>query len=166
MFVDFKSLDPSSKVWIYSSNQSLNKKQCAEMSSELKNFVQNWKRHGEDLRASFKIEYDCFIVLAVDERFNEISGCSIDASVNLIKKFEEQYGIDLTNKMNVPFKNGDDINIVPYSTFQQFVSAGKILPETVVFNNMITNKRDFDTSWEVPASQSWHNRFFNLSKAK
>ena len=34
-----------------------------------------------------------FIVIAVDENFNEVSGCSIDASVNLIKQFEQNYAV-------------------------------------------------------------------------
>jgi hypothetical protein len=30
---------------------------------------------------------------------------------------------------------------------------------TIVFNNLVENKEEFETHWEVPASDSWHSRF-------
>ena len=84
--------------------------------------------------------------------------------MNLIKGFEKRFNIDLTNKLNIPFRIGDDINVVSYASFQNFVKQEKISPETIVFNNMITRKEDYDLNWEVPAIESWHKRFFDLSK--
>ena len=31
---------------------------------------------------------------------------------------------------------------------------------TIVFNNLVTNISELNENWEVPASESWHNRFF------
>jgi len=32
---------------------------------------------------------------------------------------------------------------------------------TIVFNNLVNNKGEYLSDWEVPASDSWHNRFLN-----
>jgi len=32
--------------------------------------------------------------------------------------------------------------------------------KTIVFNNLVLNKKELETLWEVPASDSWHERFF------
>ena len=45
------------------------------------------------------------------------------------------------------------------SLFKEFVKENKVNTDTVVFNNMITTKGDFESKWEVPANQSWHKRF-------
>ena len=30
---------------------------------------------------------------------------------------------------------------------------------TVVFNNLVTTKAEYENYWEVPASESWHGQF-------
>ncbi len=160
MYVDFESLADSSSIWIYQSNRELSKQEVDEIKSKIEGFIGNWQRHGDDLRASYQIKYNQFIVIAVDEQYNGISGCSIDASTNLIKQFEDQYKIDLFNKMNTAFKSGEHINVVSLPDFQKYINEQKIDSETVVFNNMIRTKKEFGDSWEVPAAQSWHSRYF------
>ena len=105
------------------------------------------------------MKYNQFLVLAVDESFNDISGCSIDSSVRFIQQLEKELQLDLMNKMNVTFKDGDHINLVKMSDFQQYAKDKKVTSETIVFNNMVGTKEDFESNWEVPAKQSWHKRF-------
>ncbi|SFS74570.1 ABC transporter ATPase [Lutibacter maritimus] len=159
MFVDFESLDNSARIWVYQSNREFSANEMVIIKTKVENFLQNWVRHGDDLKASYTIVYNQFIVLAVDENFNNVSGCSIDASVNLIKQLEKEFSIDLTNKLNISFKDNDNINVVTLADFQKFAKQEKITPKTIVFNNMVTTKGDFNLKWEVEAKDSWHQRF-------
>lgn len=161
MFVDFDSLKNSSRVWVYQANREFSDNEEEEITSKIKSFISTWKVHGKDLKASYQIKYNQFIIIAVDEDFNEVSGCSIDASVNLILKLEQSLKLDLTNKLNVSFKDDDNINVVSLLDFKNFVKQQKITENTVVFNNMVATKGDFESKWEVPAISSWHKRFFN-----
>ena len=163
MLVNFDSLEGSSKIWIYQSNREFSEKEVAEISHSLENFIGSWKRHGDDLKASYQIKYNQFIVLAVDEIYNEVSGCSIDASVNLMKQFEQKFAVDLTNKLNISFKDNHNINVVSMADFQNYAKQQKITSNTVVFNNMVTNKADFEQNWEVTADKSWHKRFLSIN---
>ena len=95
----------------------------------------------------------------MDESFNYVSGCSIDSSVRFIQQLENELQLDLMDKMNITFKDGENINLVKLKDFQVFAKAKKINSETIVFNNMVNTKKDFEENWEVPAKQSWHNRF-------
>lgn len=160
MFVNFESLADSSKVWIYQSNREFTANEVEEISEILRAFVDSWKRHGKDLKASYLIMYNQFIILAVDESYNDISGCSIDASANMFKKMEAKYNVDMFNKLNTAFKNGEHVNIVSLSDFQKYVKEGKINNKTTVFNNMITTKKELASAWEIPAEESWHSRYF------
>lgn len=163
MLVNFDSLKDTSKIWIYQSNRTFSEVEVAEISHNLDSFIGTWKRHGEDLKASYQIKYNQFIVIAVDENYNEVSGCSIDASVNLIKQFEKKFSVDLTNKLNISFKDNNNINVVSLADFQNYAKQQKITSNTVVFNNMITNKADFEEHWEVTADKSWHKRFLVMN---
>ncbi len=160
MFVNFESLADSSKVWIYQSSREFTANEVDEISEVLRQFVDTWKRHGEGLKASYEIRYNQFVILAVDESYNGISGCSIDASTNLFKNIEEKYNVDMFNKLNTAFKNGEHINIVTLSDFQKYVKDNKINNKTIVFNNMITTKIELENGWELAAEDSWHSRYF------
>lgn len=159
MFIPFKQLPNNSRIWIYQSDKEFAKEQINFISEKAKDFIEQWTRHGKDLKGSFTIKYDQFLVLAVDENFNNVSGCSIDASVHFVKELERELEVDLLNKMNISFRDGNHINISPMSSFKEYVKDGKITSETIVFNNMITTKEEFETQWEVPVKQSWHQKF-------
>jgi len=161
MLVEFNTLPDSSRVWVYQADREFSSSEVDQITQQLITFVNNWKRHGEDLKASFQIKYNQFIILAVDEDYNDVSGCSIDASVHIIKQLQQQFEVDLLNKMNVTFKDGDNINTVSLKEFKAYVKQDKIKPYTVVFNNMVTSKADLMSAWEVEANKSWHSKFLN-----
>jgi len=159
MLVKFEDLDDAARVWVYQSNREFSENEVKEISLKIESFISSWQRHGDDLKASYTIKYNQFIVIAVDENYNEVSGCSIDASMNLIKQLEKEFDADLTNKLNISFKDNSNINVVSMADFQKYAKQGKITSNTVVFNNMITTKNDFENNWEVTADKSWHKRF-------
>ena len=43
--------------------------------------------------------------------------------------------------------------------FQKYAKLRKITADTIVFNNMVTSKGEFENNWEVTADKSWHKRF-------
>lgn len=161
MYVDFDILNDNSRIWIYQSSREFNEEEIDAIRVKMTDFVNDWTRHGDDLKASFEIRYNHFIILAVDESFNQVSGCSIDASTHVFKQFEKDFHIELLNKLNTAFKFGDHINVVSLADFQRFVKEDKIHADTIVFNNMVQKKSDLESQWEVPANKSWHNRYFN-----
>jgi hypothetical protein len=129
------------------------------IASKAEDFINQWTRHGDDLKGSFTFKYKQFLVLAVDESFNNVSGCSIDSSVRFVQALEKEFQLDLMNKMNITFKDNDIINLAKLSDFQRFVNERKVTSETIVFNNLVNTKEDFENNWEVPARESWHKRF-------
>jgi hypothetical protein len=159
MFTEYKNLPNNSRVWIYQSDREFTNKEIEFASVKAEEFINSWTRHGDNLKGSFTIKYNQFLVLAVDESFNNVSGCSIDSSVRFIQELEKELKLDLMDKMNVTFKHGEDINLVKLPDFQQFAKDKKITSETIVFNNMVDTKEDFENNWEVPAKESWHKRF-------
>ncbi|MDG1528190.1 MAG: ABC transporter ATPase [Polaribacter sp.] len=161
MFTAYKNLPNNSRVWMYQSDRVFTNQEIDLIAIKATAFIEQWTRHGDNLKGSFTIKYNQFLVLAVDEGFNNVSGCSIDASVRFVKELENELQIDLMNKLNVSFKDGNNINIVKLADFQKFAKEQRITKETIVFNNMVQTKEEVENNWEIPASESWHNRFIN-----
>ena len=44
--------------------------------------------------------------------------------------------------------------------FRAMVKNKAVSTNTIVFNNLVANKEEYEQSWELPASESWHQRFF------
>lgn len=159
MFIDFELLPENSRIWVYQADRTLTEQEVTQISKKLVVFVSNWKRHGDPLQASFKVEYNQFVILAVDEDYNDVSGCSIDASVHLMREIEKELNVDMFDKMKVTFKDGVNINTISLADFKTYAKQQKINANTVVFNNMISSKADLINAWEIEVGKSWHAKF-------
>lgn len=159
MLVDFNTLPEESRVWIYQANRSFTEQELEEIKSKLDVFIENWTAHGSDLQSGYLIKYKRFIVIGLNQNLNKASGCSIDASVHFIQQLEKEYDVDLMDKMNVSYKQGDFIAYKTLLDFKKMAKDKAISKNTIVFNNLVTNIAEFNENWEVPASESWHSRF-------
>lgn len=161
MLVDFNTLPDESRVWIYQANRTFTDAEILEIESKLNQFIENWTAHGSDLLAGFNIIYKRFIVIALNQNLNRASGCSIDASVNFIQQLEKDYHVDLLDKMNVSYKQGDFIAYKSLLDFKKMAKDKAVSKQTIVFNNLVNNIAEFKENWEVPACESWHARFMS-----
>lgn len=159
MLVDFNTLPEESRVWIYQANRSFSDDELEQIQNKLNTFIENWTAHGSDLQAGYTIKYKRFIVLALNQKLNVATGCSIDASVHFIQQLEKDYNVDLMDKMNVSYKQGDFVAYKTLIDFKQMAKNKAVSKNTIVFNNLVTNIAEFNENWEVPASESWHSRF-------
>ena len=160
MYVPFDTMPEEARVWIYQSNRKFSDEEVAEIEESLKAFVDGWAAHGTGLKSSYVVRYNRFIILAVDQEEQAASGCSIDASVHFIQGLEKKYDVELLDKMNVTFKNGEHIAHKPLAEFRKMAKSKAVSANTIVFNNLVNTVGEWQDFWEVPAGESWHSRFF------
>ena len=156
--MDYKDLADQSRVWIYQSNRKLNDDEVIEIKKYGKQFIDSWAAHGSDLQAAFEIFYNRFIVLFADETQVKASGCSIDSSVRFIKDIQNAYQLDLFDRMNIAFMDGNKIDSLRMTDFQNALASNRLTENTIVFNNLIETKKGFMDSWQVPLKDSWHKQ--------
>ena len=161
MFIPFENLPEDSRVWIYQSNRKFSDVELAEIESELILFVEKWAAHGNELEASYLLKYNRFIILAVNQEIQQVTGCAIDSSVSFIQNLEQKYQVELLDKMNVTIRNGEYIAHKSLLDFKKMAKEKAVTANTIVFNNLANNIEEFNENWEVPAGDSWHSRFFN-----
>lgn len=160
MFVPFDLLPDHARVWIYPSSRSFTANERALIREKAKVFIEQWTAHGAELQAGIDLPYDRFFVLGLNESVQSASGCSIDSSVHFIQSLENDFDVTLLDKMNVTYRNNDNIEYIPLNEFRIKANKKQINANVIVFNNLVMNKLEYDSLWEVPASSSWHSRYF------
>ena len=160
MYIPFEELPEDAKIWIYQSNRKLTDDEVESIASKCQNFIENWTAHGTSLEASFNIKYNRFIIFAVNQEVQQATGCSIDASVHFIQQLEQQFAVELLDKMNVTYRSGEHIAHKSLLDFKKMAKEKAVSEHTIVFNNLVNTKGEWEEFWEVPASESWHSRFF------
>ena len=119
MLVDFNELPDNARIWIYQANRSFTDAEIDELQASVAEFLKEWTAHGSHLHAGFEIRYKRFIVIGLDQTNASASGCSIDASVRFIQSLEKKYNVELLDRMNVSFKQGEYIAYKPLKDFKK-----------------------------------------------
>lgn len=159
MLVPFEELPDHARIWIYQADRKMSEEEVDLIKPKIEQFLTQWTAHGANLKAGYLIKYQRFIVIALDESQASASGCSIDASVHFIQSLESQLGVGLLDKLNVTYYNGPHIAHKSLADFKKMAKARSVSQNTVVFNNLVNTKGEFEEFWEVPAKDSWHARF-------
>ena len=150
----------NSRVWVYQSDKKLSDSEAEQVQIQLDNFAKSWTAHNNQLKAKGEVRYNRFLILIVDEGQAGASGCSIDKSVHFIKHLEQQFNINLLDRFNLAYREGNDVLSVPRHDFENMLKQGSINTNTIVFNNMVQNLKELQTKWEVPFKDSWHIQLF------
>jgi len=149
-----------SRVWIYQADKKLTDQEALLIQQELDKFATGWTAHNNQLKAKGEVRYNRFLILIVDESQAGASGCSIDKSVHFMKQIEQHFNINLFDRFNLAYRDGEEILSLPRHAFEDMLKQGKINTETIVYNNMVQNLTELESKWEVPFKNSWHIQLF------
>jgi len=157
--VDFQKMSPQARMWIYQSSEPIVATKVESIRNRLQEFTEQWAAHQQPLAAWGEVLHSRFIVLGVDGRYNQPSGCSIDESVAFIRALEQEFALELFDRMTFSYQKDGQVYTVPREQFQHLYQSGEISDQTMVFDNLVSSKEDFDDHWLKPLAQSWHHRF-------
>ncbi|MDG1721038.1 MAG: ABC transporter ATPase [Bacteroidia bacterium] len=151
----FDSLTGNGRVWIFTSNRKLTTREVDEINAKFDVFCKDWSAHGSQLKASFQIFNNQILVLGADEDFEPASGCSIDRSTAIFQEIDQTLKIDLFNRLNLAFKENDEIIIVRMADIQSAYDLKKITDSSTFFDNSVNTLQDIRIRWKMPFSKSW-----------
>ncbi len=146
---------PESRVWIYQSNRPLNIGEVVEANNVLQDFVEQWATHGKANKGFARIFFGQFIVLMADESLHNVSGCSTDSSVRVIKQLEELLKVNLFDRQLLAFVVKDKVQSIPLNQLNYGLEHGFVTPDTLYFNNLVQTKQELLDKWIVPIKDSW-----------
>jgi len=160
MNFEYRHLLPSnfnddSRVWVYQSNRSFTAAEVLEIQGMLKELVANWKSHGVAVKGYANRFFNQFIVLMADEIATGVSGCSIDSSVRIIQQMEHKFHVEMFNWQLLAFIVNNEVEIISRQQFDHALENNFITTQTLFFNNMVSTKKQLESKWVIPVSESW-----------
>lgn len=155
------TISENSRIWIYQANRILSSDEEQKIQQKLSDFTSQWQAHGHDLAALGEIRHHQFIILSVDEQVAGATGCSIDKSVYLMKEIEKEFNLELFDRFRIAYRDGENVINCSKHEFETLLEQGKLNSDTIVFNNMVSSRKDLNTSWEVALKDSWHGQVFS-----
>ena len=150
MLANYQNLSENSRVFVYPSSRKFYPNEFDSIDAEVKDFVMNWT----EFSTSYKIEYNRFILIFLEEDA-VVSTELLDKLAAFIFQLEKKLEVILMDKVNVCFKQGQYVQYQEMKRFRELIKSKSVSNKTIVFNNFIQTKYDFENEWEVPISESW-----------
>lgn len=160
MIIDFKNIPDDSRIWIYQSSKDLSDSDIKIIDNKTTLFLENWKAHGNELQASYLIKERRFLIIAVNEKFNPIGGCSIDYSLQLVNDISTTINLDLLDRLSVNYRLENNIKSISLRDLKNKIKNKSFSPETIIFNTTVKTKKELSSDFELKISSSWLSKFF------
>lgn len=151
----YEDMPLESKVWIYQSDRDFRDAEVQGIRQRMREFMEEWSAHGDNLKAFGDVYYNRFLVIMVDESVTVASGCSIDKSVHLIKEISNAFDVDLFDRLPVAYMQGSDVHVVSKKEFLTKMDNSELDEQTLIFNNLVNTKSTFETLWKVPLKEHY-----------
>jgi len=153
----FDDLPESARVWVYGSSRNLDDSQTKRLLAAVDDFLDSWKAHGVPLTSARVWTDGRFITIAVDQRQEGASGCSIDGLFRTLKALETEIGAELVSSGRVYFRDrAGEIRAVTRDEFGELAAAGEIGPDTEVFDLSVTSLGEWRARFRSRTADSWH----------
>ena len=159
MLVSYESLSESAKVWVYPASRKFYQNEISEVEEKIIEFVTSWKSNEEHFKASYQFLYDRFVVILAEDSEEALTNQDLDQAVGFILQLQSDYEIELLDRMNVCFKQGEFVQYKELKEFKKLLKNKSVSEKTIVFDNLIQTKEELEQFWEVPITESWYNRF-------
>ena len=150
MLINYQNLSEEAKVFLYPSSRKFYPNELEEIEVKVKEFISKLT----DVSIAFKIEYKRFLLFFISENLS-LSTSLIDELALFIMQLEKEYKVILLDKVNVCFKQGEYVQYQEMKRFRALIKSKSVSKKTVVFNNLIQTKHEFENEWEVLITESW-----------
>ena len=163
--VPFDSLPDDARLWIFGARAALDDVDSARLLGAVDLFLKSWTAHGAPLTCARDFRDEHFLLVAVDERASDASGCSIDGLFRILKEAEGGIGTSLVGGGLVYFRGPEGLVLsCTRREFEHMSAMGEVNGETPVFDTTLTTMADFRARFERSARESWHAELLQARK--
>ena len=99
-------------------------------------------------------------MIAVNEKYNPIGGCSIDYSLQLVNDISAKINLDLLDRLLVNYRSENKIKSIKLGDLKNKIKNRNFSPETIIFNTTVKTKEELSRDFELKLSSSWLSKFF------
>ncbi|HVT41153.1 MAG TPA: hypothetical protein VHE78_19105 [Gemmatimonadaceae bacterium] len=155
--VPFSEIPDDARVWAFGSASPVDSIDAAKLLALVDAYLLQWKAHGHPLTCARAWRDERFLVIAVDQRTEGASGCSIDGLFRALRGHEEAVGTSIVAGGLVFFRDGLGlVHALARDQFESLAARGEVTATTPVFDTTVTTAADYRARFETEAGRSWH----------
>lgn len=155
--VAFTSLPDDARVWVFGSADELSGERESVLLAAIDDYLSDWRAHGSPLTVAREWRDGRFLAIAVDQRDENASGCSLDALFRVLRDLETRLGTSLLGNSRVYFRTGNgSIDATDRAGFAERAQAGMIASDSRVFDLSVQTVGEWRGRFEADAAESWH----------
>jgi hypothetical protein len=155
--VAFSSLPDDARVWVFGSEVRLAGETESALLVAVDEYLAGWRAHGSPLTVARDWRDGRFLAIAVDQRDESASGCSLDALFRVLHGIENETGSSLLGNSRVYYRSANgEIRVTDRAGFAALSKAGEVEPSTRVFDLSIQTAGGWRNAFELAAADAWH----------
>lgn len=159
--VPFAQLPDAARCWVFAARAPLDEVDEPRLLAAVDGFLRTWRAHGNALTCAREFRDEHFLIVGVDERATDASGCSIDGLFRVLQKAEEGIGTSMVGGGMIHFRDaGGMVHGCTRAEFEAMAAMGELDGETLVFDTTLTSVGEYRARFEGPARASWHGQLF------
>jgi hypothetical protein len=164
--VPFDALPDDARLWVFATDRALTDEATAALHDTVDRFLDGWAAHGAPLRAGRDWRDGRFLAVAVDQRTENASGCSIDGLFRTLRELEPALGATLLAGGRVYWRDASGaVQSGDRAALRAAAAAGAVGSATPVFDTAVVTAGDWRARVERPLADSWHARVAGLAAA-
>ena len=155
--VDFRTLPDDARLWVFAADRPVTGPAAERLLGEVDGFLDGWAAHGQPLTCARDWREDRFLAVAVDQRAEHASGCSIDGLFRVLKGLEGELGASLLGGGRVLYRDASGaVRTASRDEFSTLATQGTVTGDTRVFDATVSTAGAWRERLEKPAEESWH----------
>ncbi len=155
---NWNQLSPESRLWLYGAKRALSADEESTINQLLFDFCDEWSAHGSKLDCGFTILHNQIIVLGVDEKSAEASGCSIDTSVQIFRDLDAKFDLDLFNRLRTYHLENDTLAAFHATEVKTKLENNELQADSIFLDMLIPNKGVIDQI-SKPLEKTWLSKY-------
>lgn len=156
-----ETMPDDARLWVYGLDRPLTADETERVQKHLAAFASEWTSHGARVTGACDVVEGRFVLMS-GFCADGISGCSTDSSVAAIRMLASKFGVNGLDRSLVFFREANGtISALSRVDFQREVDAGRITPDTTVFDTTLQTVADLRAGrFETAFRDCWHARAF------
>lgn len=161
----FETMPDDARLWVFAADPPLHGDGASQLLTVADEFLTGWQAHGKPLQCARDWRESRFLAIAVDQRSEGASGCSIDGLFRALRSLEPRIGASLTAGGRVFYREPQGaVHAVGRDEFERLAEAGAVDQTTRVFDTSVTTAGDWRRHFERDAGDSWHASLLPASR--
>ena len=157
--VPLDTLPDDARTWVFAATPALEAGAATRLLAEVDEHLARWQAHGEPLTVARALTDDRFLLVAVDQRSANASGCSIDGLFRTLRESEGRFGVSLVAGGRVFWRDASGaVHGGARDAFVAAAGAGGITSDTPVFDTTVGTLGAWRAGFEKRAAESWHGQ--------